>query len=181
MPKSRTERDQFTTTLVARFGKEAAEAMRQEAWWAEKMIPRRGEMPKLSQEISVAAKRLQTLDRKVMAVRKKIRTPDCWFRELPGLVSVLAEAGLSWRMVNERCADGRLPISAALWLLKALRTTEHIMPAEEQAWERAATGLGACRLSKKWRRRLHRRRRRLALLLHTAVMREEDVRWLFRQ
>ena len=110
----RTEREQFTTTLVARFGKETADAMRREAWRREEIAPRRGEMPKLSQEISLAAKTLQTLDRTVMTVRKKIRTPDCWFRELPGPVSVLEEVGLSWRMVHEKCSNGRLPISGRI-------------------------------------------------------------------
>jgi len=181
LAQAHVAREQFTTTLVERFGKEAADAMRKEAWGAEDLIPGRGEIPNLSQEISVAAKKLRKLDRKVMAVRKKTRTPDCWFRESPGPVSVLEMAGLSWRMVNERCSDdGWLPVSAVLWLLKALRTAEHDMPTEEQAWERAAAGLGPCRLSEKWRQLLHRRRRRLARLLHAAAMREEDVRWRFR-
>ena len=69
------------------------------------------------------------LDRKVMAVRKKIRTPDCWFRESPGAVSVLDLVGLSWRMVNEKCSDGWLPISGAMWLLKILRSTARLSPA----------------------------------------------------
>lgn len=174
------ERERFRATLVARFGKETTDAMRQEAWRTGDVILGRGNAPPLSPEISTAAKRLRTLDRKVMAVRKKIRTPDCWFRESPGPVSVLERAGLSWRMVHEQCADGWLPISGVLWLLKVLRATEQDMRIEEQSPERAAAGLGPCRFSEKWRRRLRRRRRRLTLLLRTAVTLEEDVRWRFR-
>jgi hypothetical protein len=111
LAQTSAEREQFKTTLAVRFGKEASE-------------PR-----KLPEEDSIAAKKLQTLDRKVMAVRKKIRTPDCWFRESPGPISVLDLVGLSWRMVNEKCsADGRLPISGVLWLLNVLRTTDQVMP-----------------------------------------------------
>ncbi len=177
LDKARTERDQFTATLVARFGKEAADAMRRNAWWTEEVIL--GQR-KMSREISIAAKRLRSLDRKVVAIRKRIRTPDCWFRECPGPVSMLEMVGLSWGMVHKKCAQGRLPISAALWLLKVLRTAEQKLPTEGQAWEGAATRLGPCRLSEKWQRLLSRRRRRLALLLDTAVMLEEDVRWQFR-
>ena len=163
LAQARAEREQFKTTLAVRFGKEASE-------------PR-----KLPEEGSIAAKKLQTLDRKVMAVRKKIRTPDCWFRESPGPISVLDLVGLSWRMVNEKCsADGQLPISGVLWLLNVLRTTDQVMPTEEHAREWVARGLGPWHLSEKWRQLLRRRRLRLALLLHTAVMLEEDVRWRFR-
>jgi hypothetical protein len=180
LAQARTEREQFTTILVARFGKKAADAIRQEARRTEDMFVGRGETPRRSQEPSIAAKMLRMYDRKVMAVRKKIRAPECWFCESPGPVSVLDAAGLSWRMVNARCSNGHLPLSGVLWLLKALHTAEHEMPAEIQAWERAATGQDRCRLPEKWRRLLHHRRRRLARLLHAAAMREEDVRWKFR-
>ena len=180
LANARTEREQFLATLVARFGKEAADVMRHEAGGRIIMALGRGGMPTLPGQISVAVKKLQALDRRVEAGRKKIRTADSWFREVPGPVSVLESLGLSWRMVNEKCSDGKMSISAAFWLLKVLRSAEHILPTEEQGWEQAATGPGPCRLSKKWRRRLHRRRRRLALLLHTAAMLEEDVQWEYR-
>jgi len=178
--QARTEREQFTTTLVARFGKELTDAMRRKAWRTEDMIPGSGEMFQLSQEISVAAKKLQTLDHLVVAARKKIRTSDCWFREMPGPTSVLEMAGLSWRLVNEKCSNGRLPVSGALWLLGSLHTANLILPTEEQSGKRAETRLGLFRLPEKWRRRLLRRRWRLTLLLRTAVIREEDIRWQFR-
>ncbi len=180
LARARSQRERFTMSLVAWFGTQAAEAIRREAWRTEDMLVGWDETPNRSRGISIAAHKLRTLDRTIMAVRKKIRTPDCWFRESPGPVSVLDEAGLSWRMVNARCSNGWLPVSAALWLLKALATTEHDVLAHERAWERAAKGLGSRRLSEKWRLLLRRRRRRLAHLLHVAVMREEDVRWKFR-
>jgi hypothetical protein len=175
---ARTEREQFTATLVARFGKEAAHAIRHNAWRMEDMILGGGGMPKPSPERSIAAIKLWTFDRKVIAVRKKICRPDCSFSESPGAVSVLQAAGLSWRMVQEKCsADGCLPISGSLWLLQALRKTDQGVPTEKQARQPAATGLGACQLPEKWQQRLRRRRRRLALLLRTAALLEEDVRW----
>ena len=145
------------------------------------------ETPWLAGETLVAAKQFQKLAREVVAVCRKIRTPDCWFRETPGTVWVLETAGLSWRTVNERCAeDGRLPLSGVLWLLKALRDHDHgymvpdMVPAAQPAWQCVVPGLGPRRLPQKWQRLLHRRRRRLTLLLHTAAMLEEDVRWDFR-
>ncbi len=181
LAQARAERERFTATLVARFGKEAAEAIRQAAWGTEDVVPCRGGMPKLFREISMTVKKLRRLDRKVRAVRKKIHTPDCWFREWPGVICVLQATGLSWRMVHEECsADGRLPISTALRLLKALRMADRGVPAEKPARHGAATGPGSCDLTEKWQQRLRRRRRRLAHLLRTAVMLEEDVQWLFR-
>jgi hypothetical protein len=178
--QARSQREQFVATLVARFGQEGAEAIRRDAERMKDIFPGTGQIPRLSREICVATKQLQLLNRKVLAVRKQIRTADCWFRESPGPVSVLDAAGLTWRMVHEKCANGWLPVCGALWLLQVLRTTESAAPAAEHGWKQSARGLGPCRLSAKWRRRLDHRHRRLALLLHTAVMREEDVRWQYR-
>ena len=75
---------------------------------------------------------------------------------------------------------GWLPVSAALWLLKVLRSLEHVTPGGERAPSPAAREPGSSRLPEKWRRLLYRRRCRLVHLLQTAVMREEDVRWQFR-
>ncbi len=180
LSRARSEREQFTAALVARFGREAAEAMRRDALSMPEIFPGRSQLPQLSREICVATKKLQMLNRKVLAVRREIRTADCWFRESPGPVSVLDAVGLRWRAVHEKSADGWLPVSGALWLLEVLGRTEHAVSNAEQTWERAATGLGSCRLSANWQRRLDYRRRRLTLLLHTAVMREEDVCWQYR-
>ncbi len=180
LSRARSAREQFAATLVARYGLEAAEAMRRDARWMKEIFPGRSQLPQLSREICVATKKLQILDRMVRMVRRKICTADCWFRESPGAVSVLDSAGLTWRIVHEKSADGRLPVCGALWLLKLIRRTEHATPGEEQTWERPATGPVPCRLSEKWRQLLQHRRRRLTLLLHTAVMREEDVRWQYR-
>jgi hypothetical protein len=175
---ARTELERFWASLVSRFGAKVAEALRRQEWRTEDMILGKAGLPRLSKEGSVAAEKLRSLDRRVRAVRKKIRTPDCWFRESPGVVSVLGMTGLSWRNVHDKCVENqRSPIAGVLWLLKVLRATE---PAEEQAGTWTTVGGETISLSVKWRRRLAHRRRRLACLLQTAVMLEEDVRWEYR-
>ena len=85
---------------------------------------RLGKVPILSEEDLLAVRMGRALELKLIAARKKIRTSDCWFRELPGIFSVLESAGLTSRNVRAKCTeDGRLPVSAALWLLNILRTT----------------------------------------------------------
>ncbi len=177
LAQARTELEQFRASIVTHFGTQTADAIRRQAWWTEDMILGKVDVPQLPEEGAVAAKKLQMLDRKVRAVWKKIRTPDCWFREQPTPISVLETVGLTWSMVKERCsADGRLPLEQILWLLNALSTTEQVMPTEEQVWAWAASGYEPCHLPEEWRRVLRRRRRRLVRLLHTAVMLEENVR-----
>lgn len=154
----RDERERFMATLVARFGEKTAELIRQDSRWAGETVLGSARLTDLVREISVASMKLYVLHRRIVAVRKKIRTPDCWFRESPGIACVLHSAGLSWRMVHERCSDGSLPVATAMWLLRILRQTEHGIPANEQTPVRAATGIVPCRLSKKWRERLLRRR-----------------------
>jgi hypothetical protein len=177
LSRGRSEREQFAAALVARFGREAAEAMRRDAQLMPEIFPGRSQLPQLSREICVATKKLQMLNRKVLAVRREIRTADCWFRESPGPVSVLDAVGLRWRAVHEKSADGWLPVSGALWLLQVLRTTGQT---EKQAEGWKTVGGEPLRLSTEWQRRLDSRRRRLIFLLHTAVMLEEDVRWEYR-
>jgi hypothetical protein len=160
---ARAEREQFMATIMASFGEIATMAS---------MLSKGG---------SAAAKKLEALDHKVIVVRRKVRTADCWYRESPGPGSVLEMTGLSWRMVNERClADGRLPISGVSWLLNALRAADQVMPGEEPSRGWSEMEPGPWHLPKKWRRRLRRRRRRLMLLLDMALMLEEDIQWRFR-
>ncbi len=166
LSRARTEMARFEASLHARHGDSVVNAMCKKPFRIEDMDL--GKVPDLSEEGAVAARTWRTLELKVMAVRKKIRTPDCWFRESPGVVSVLGTTGLRWRDVHQRCTeDGRMPVSGVLWLLKILRATE------DRKW------MDVCRepVSAKWRRRLD--RRRLMRLLHTAVMLEEDVQWDF--
>lgn len=178
--RASTELEQFRASLVVRYGKETADAIRQEARWRKGVILGRSDAPKLPKEFSATVKELRRLNHNLTAARKKIRAADCWFRESPGPISVLDTAGLSWSVVNERCAnDGRLPVAGVLWLLKTLRTTDQIIPTEEQVLEWAAMGLGPYHLPAKWWQLLRRRRRRLAVLLKTAAMLEEDVQWEF--
>ena len=173
---ARTELGQFEASLHARYGNNLADAMLKKPFQVEDL--RLGKVPDLSKDGSVAARTWQTLDLQVRAIQKRIRTPDCWFRESPGVVSVLGMTGLSWRNVHEKCDEnGRLPISGVLWLLEVLRATE---PTTEQARTWTTVGGEPIRPSSKWRRRLDHRHRRLVRLLHTAVMLEEDVRWEYR-
>lgn len=170
LAQAKTELERFEADLRARYGKKLLAAMCREPFEAGKL--HLGKAPELSEEGIVAVSVWRTLEARVVAVRKKIRTPDCWFREQPGIVSVLGATGLSWGNVHERCtADGWLPLSGVLWLLKVLRASE------SRNW----LTLGGYSVSEKWRRRLDRRRRRLIRLLHTAAMLEEDVTWEYRR
>ncbi|MGO9108920.1 MAG: hypothetical protein ACLP9L_06770 [Thermoguttaceae bacterium] len=178
LSQTRTELEQFRASFIARFGRETAAAIGQQARGVEGVVIGGMEVPNSSRVSIVAARTMQTLDHKVMAVLKKIRTPDCWFRESPGVVSVLGMMGLSWRNVHDKCTEnGWLSISGALWLLKGLHATE---PTTEQAEVWTTMGGESIRVPEKWRRRLDRRRRRLTILLQTAVKLEEDVRWKYR-
>ena len=81
---------------------------------------------------------------------------------------------LSWRSVEEKYVeDGRLPLPGVLWLLGTLRTTEQVIPSDDQVWEWAGSGVSPCHLPHEWRRVLRNRRRRLALLLRSAAELEE--------
>ena len=176
LSQARTELGQFEASLFARYGDNLADAMLKKPFQVEDL--HLGKVPDLSKDGAVAARTWQMLDLKVRAIRKKIRTPDCWFRESPGVVSVLGMTGLSWRNVHDRFAEnGRLPISGVLWLLEVLRATK---PTKEQARTWTTVGGEPIRPSSKWQRRLDHRHRRLVQLLHTAVLLEEDVRWEFR-
>ena len=153
LSQARAALEQFGAGLVTRFGQETADAIRHDASWRKDLILGWNEGPRLSQETLLAAELYQTLADKVMAVWRKIRTPDCWFRETPGAVWVLETAGLSWPIVSEKCVgDGQLPLSGVLWLLKALRTSE------KPARQCAARGHDSRQLPEKWRRLLHGRR-----------------------
>ncbi len=176
LSRARAEMEQFEASLVARYGDNVVDAMCRKPCQIADL--RLGKVPDLSEEGAAAARTWRTLELKVIAVRKKICSPDCWFRESPGVVSVLGTTGLSWRNVHERCAEnGLLPISSVLWLLEVLRSTE---PTKEHAGKWTTVGGEPIRPSSKWWRRLDHRHRRLVRLLHTAIMLEEDVRWEYR-
>ena len=175
LSQARTELEQFEASLHARYGDKAVDAMCKKPFRIED--PDLGNVPDLSEEGAVAVRTWRMLELKVRAVWRKIRTPDCWFREMPGPFSVLGMTGLSWRNVHDKCAEnGRLPVSGVLWLLKVLRATE---PTEEQTGTWRAVDGEPIR-SEKWQRRLDRRHRRQVRLLHTAVMLEENVWWEYR-
>ena len=165
LSKARADVEHFRACLAVRFGKEVADAIGREAKWSEGVKWDRSESMKLSEECVVAVETLRVLNRKVMAVWRNIRAANCWFRESPGSVSVLETVGLSWHVVHEKCvANGKFSVTGTLWLLRVLRTAEQGMPAVERGREEATTGLRPCRLPKKWRELLRRRRRRLAVL-----------------
>jgi hypothetical protein len=135
-------------------------------------------VPRLTDEGYAAVETLKSLDRKVRAVVRKVRTPNCWFHESVELVSVLETVGLSWEDVEKKYVkDERLSLPGVLWLLSVLRTTPQVMPSDEQAYEWAGEGLSPVHLPHQWRRVLRNRKRRLALLLRTAAELEEDVRY----
>ena len=180
LSRARSEREQFTATLVARFGREAAEAMRRDARWMQEIFPGRSQLPQLSREICVATKKLQILDRKVLSGAEK--DPH---RRL--LVPRVAGSRLRAGFGGVDVADGpRKVCGRAVACLRGIVAAES--PPQDgtrHAQRRSKRGNGRqrdsvpCRLSEKWRRLLQHRRRRLTLLLHTAVMREEDVRWQY--
>jgi len=57
----RNELERFKEDLVARFGRETADAVRMQVKWTEDMIFGRVEVPKLTKEGYAAVERLQTL------------------------------------------------------------------------------------------------------------------------
>ena len=179
LDQARTELAQFRASLVVSFGKETAAAIRQHVRSTEDMLFGRVEVLPLPKKAEPAVKTLRTLMEKVTAVLKKIRTPDCWFREtMPAPISVLETAGLSWDEVRGWCfADGFLPISRVLSLLDTLRTTEQVMPSDEQVSEWAGAGRNPCHLTEEWQRILKRRKRRLVGLLEKAAELEEELRY----
>jgi hypothetical protein len=182
LAQARADLERFTASLVVRFGRQAADAVRQHVRWTEDMLFGRVKVLPLPKEGEAAVKTMETLIGKVTAALRDIRTPDCWFREQsPTLVTVPETVGLTWEEVRARCPDdGRLPVSGVLWLLDVLRTTKQVMPTEEQVTDWDASGCNPCYESHEWRRVLRRRKRRLVSLLRTAAMLEEEVRCRFR-
>ncbi len=178
LARARAELERFKEDLVVRFGQETADAVRQQVSWTEDMIFGRTEVLPLTDEGYAAVETLKTLEETLTAVMRKIRTPDCWFRESVEPISVMNTVGMSWKEVEERfVADERLSLPGVLWLLSVLSTTPQVMPSDEQAWEWAAAGLSPVHLPREWRRVLRNRRRRLVVLLRTAAELEEDVRY----
>ena len=178
LARARAERERFKEDLVARFGRETADAVRQWRSWTEDMIFGRTEVLPLSDEGEVALKTLRKLTGNIKKVLKDIRTPSCRFRESPVPISVLETVGLSWAMMEEKYVeDGRLLLPGVLWLLSVLRSTPQVMPTDEQAYEWAGEGLSPCHLPHEWRRVLRGRKDRLVCLLRTAAELEEELRY----
>jgi len=135
-------------------------------------------VPPLPDDCEVVVETLRTLVEKLAAVRRKVRTSSCWFRESVVPVSVLETVGWSWRSVEEQhVEDGQLSLPGVLRLLRVLRTAPQVMPTEEQVWEWAGSGVEPCHLPHEWRQVLRRRKGRLAWLLRSAAELEEDVRY----
>ena len=180
LSQARARLEEYRAGLDARYGKDGADAVRQRISWTEKIIFGKVNLLPLSKEGESAVKTLRTLTGKVAAVRRKIRTPECWFHEqlqLSTPISVLETVGLSWRSVEERfVVDGRLPVAGVLRLLDVLRTTEQVMPTEEQVSEWAISGCNPCHLTEQWWHLLRHRRQRIIRLLSTAALLEEEVR-----
>ena len=142
LARARSELERFNADLVVRFGKETADAVKMQVKWDEDMIFGRVDVPRLTKEGYAAVETLKTLDEKLTAVLRKVRTSSCWFRESVEPISVLTTVGLSWQEVEERYVeDERLSLPGVLWLLSVLRTTPQVMPSDEQAYEWAAAGL----------------------------------------
>jgi len=178
LARARNELERFKADLVVRFGKETADAVGQQVKWTEDMIFGRTEVLPLTDEGYAAVETLKTLDEKLTAVVRKIRTPDCWFRESVEPISVLETVGLSWKEVEEQhVEDGRLSLPGVLRLLYVLNTTRQMMPSDAQVWEWAGEGVSPCRLPHEWRRVLRMRKGRLAWLLRAAAELEEEVRY----
>ncbi len=178
LARARAELERFKEDLVVRFGKETADAVKMQVSWTEDMIFGRVEVPEITDEGYAAVKMLREIIGKVNAVKRKIHTRTCWFRESLVPVSVLETVGLSWEEVEEQhVKDERLSLPGVLRLLYVLNTTPQVMPSEEQANEWAAAGLSPVHLPHEWRRVLRIRLRRLVVLLRTAVELEEDVRY----
>ncbi len=178
LARARAELERFKADLVARFGQETADAVGQQVRWTEDMIFGRTEVLPLTDEGYAAVKTLREIIGNVNAVVRKIRTPDCWFREAVEPISVLETVGSSWKEVEEKYVkDERLSLPGVRELLRVLNTTEQVMPTDEQVWEWAGDGLSPCYLPHEWRRVLRGRRRRLVCLLGAAAGLEEDVRY----
>jgi hypothetical protein len=178
LARARAELERFKANLVVRFGKKTADAVKMQVSWTEDMIFGRTEVLPLTDEGYAAVEMLKTLGETLTAVVRKIRTPDCWFRESPVPISVLETVGWSWMSVEEKYVeDERLSLPDVLRLLHVLRTTEQVMPTDEQVWEWAGEGLSPCHLPYEWRRVLRNRKRRLVMLLRTAVELEEEVKY----
>jgi hypothetical protein len=178
LARARAELERFEADIVARFGRETADAVQRQVSWTEDMIFGRVDVPRLTDEGYAAVETLGILDGKVKAVVRKIRTPSCWFREKVEPISVPETVGLSWKEVEEQhVKDERLSLPGILRLLRVLRTTEQIMPSDERVWEWAGSGVSPCHLPHEWRQVLQGRRRRLACLLRTAAELEEDLQY----
>ena len=176
--RARAELERFEADIVARFGRETANAVKMQTKWTESMIFGRTEVLPLSDEGEVACKTLRTLTGNVKKVLKDIRTPNCRFRESPVPISVLETVGLSWKAVEEKYVeDGQLSLSGVLELLRVLSTTPQVMPTDEQAYEWAGEGLSPVHLPHEWRRVLRTRKDRLVCLLRTAAELEEEVKY----
>ena len=176
--RARAELERFDRSLVVRFGKETADAVRQWSHMTKDMFLGKVEVLPFPDKAEDAVKTLETLTEKVRAVVRKIRTFGCWFRESVEPVSVLETVGWSWRSVEEQhVEDGRLSLPGVLRLLRVLRTIPQVMPSEEQVWVWAGSGVEPCHLPHEWRQVLRNRLRRLAWLLRSAAELEEDVRY----
>jgi hypothetical protein len=176
--RARNELERFKADLVVRFGQATADAVKMQMKWTEDMLFGRTEVLPLTDEGYAAVETLKTLNHEVAAMLRRIRTPNCWFRESVEPISVLETVGLSWEEVEEKYVeDGRLSVSGVLQLLRALNMTPQVMPTDEQVWEWAGAGVSPCHLPRQWRRVLRGRKRRLALLLRTAAELEEEVKY----
>ena len=178
LARARSELERFKEDLVVRFGKETADAVRQQVRWTEDMIFGRTEVLPLTDEGYAAVETLKTLDENLTAVVRKIRTPDCWFRESVEPISVLETVGTCWREVEEKYViDRRLSLPGVLDILRLLNTTPQVMPTDEQAYQWAGEGLSPCHLPHEWRRVLRGRKGRLLLVLRTAAELKEEVKY----
>ena len=100
------------------------------------------------------------------------------FREVPTPVSVLETVNLSWDEVRGLCSEGRLPVAGVLRRLDILRTTEQVMPTDEQVTEWDMSGCSPCHLPPRVAAVAEKHRKgRLMWLLRTAAELEEEVRF----
>ena len=147
--------------------------------WTEDMIFGRVEVPALTDEGDAAVETLRTLDEKVTAVFRKVRTPSCWFRES-------ARADLRAGDGREVVAGGRGEVRQGRAAVPARRATAVVASSTRprrscRPTNRRTSGRRrGCRpvhLPYEWRRVLRNRKRRLAMLLRTAAELEEEVRY----
>jgi hypothetical protein len=142
---ARAELERFKADLVARFGQETADAVTMRRRWTEDMIFGRVEVLPLTDEGYAAVETFREIIGKVNAVVRKIRTPDCWFRESVVPISILESVGTCWRAVEERLvADGRLSLPGVLRLLHVLRTTPQVMPPTSRLMSGRRRGCRRC-------------------------------------